>query len=166
MKCQVSLLSYYLLLELHLTRLKCDVWNLLFLPYVFFASVKTNCRKIKDCYVVKTQPAKWLEARSKCEAEGFRLAKISNIIENDAIKSLLQGASQAWIGLERRKNFCLTSKTSYRNWDFHEPNDKGLMENCVAIGDKGKWSDEDCNSSLAVICKRGIVLKCCWQTTQ
>ena len=117
-----------------------------------------NCSKIKDCYVVKALLAKWQEARSKCEADGFRLAKISNILENNAVKSLLRGVSQAWIGLERRNNFCFKSKISYRNWDFHEPNDKGLVENCVAIGDKGKWSDEDCNSSLAVICKRGIVL--------
>ncbi|XP_028410522.1 C-type mannose receptor 2-like [Dendronephthya gigantea] len=117
---------------------------------------KINCTKIQDCYVVKTLPAKWHEARSKCQADGFRLAKISNIIENNAIKSLLKGVRQAWIGLERQNIFCFKDKISYQNWDFHEPNDRALVENCVAIGNNGKWSDEDCNSSLAVICRRDL----------
>ena len=106
--------------------------------------------------MVKTSPAKWQEARSLCQTETMRLAKISSPMENNAVKSLLKGVAQAWIGLERQNNFCIGSPISYENWDFHEPNDKGLVENCVAIGIHGKWSDENCDASLAVICKKDL----------
>jgi hypothetical protein len=120
--------------------------------------VKADCTNDTDCYVVKTSKAKWQEARSRCQADGLRLSKISSPIENNAVKTLLKGVTQAWIGLERQNNFCFKTPISYQNWDFHEPNDKGLVENCVAIGSQGKWSDEDCNASLAIICKRGMIL--------
>ena len=120
--------------------------------------MKADCTNDTDCYVVKTSKAKWREARSRCQADGLRLSKISSPIENNAVKTLLKGVTQAWIGLERQNNFCIKTPISYQNWDFHEPNDKGLVENCVAIGSQGKWSDEDCNASLAIICKRGMIL--------
>ena len=117
--------------------------------------VKEDCTNVADCYVIKTSQAKWQEARSLCQVDALRLAKIENPTENNAVKTLLSGVPEAWIGLERQNNFCIGSPISYQNWDFHEPNDKGLVENCVAIGNHGKWSDEDCHSSLAVICKKG-----------
>jgi hypothetical protein len=133
--------------------IKCFRYDII---HSFLISAKAACAKVTDCYVVKTSQAKWQEARSICQADGFHLAKISNRIENNAVKELLKGVTQAWIGLKRQNNFCIESPISYENWDFHEPNDKGLVENCVAIGNHGKWSDEDCNASLAVICKKGM----------
>ena len=117
--------------------------------------VKAKCTDVADCYVIKTSRAKWQEARSKCQADGLRLAKITNSPENNAVKSLLKTDTEAWIGLERQNNFCTKTEISYQNWDFHEPDDKGLVENCVAIGSQGKWSDENCDKTLTVICKRG-----------
>ena len=42
----------------------------------------------------------------------------------------------------------------YRRWDFGEPNDVGMGEDCVVLKHDGLWNDVSCSQTSAYICER------------
>ncbi|KAM9424384.1 secretory phospholipase A2 receptor-like [Pholidichthys leucotaenia] len=93
----------------------------------------------------------WTEAQHYCQENHVDLASIRNAIENNIINNLAAGDA-VWIGLHRQKVWSDGSSSLFRLWTSGQP-DSG-NELCVAanFGDTGRWSDEDCSSSIPFVC--------------
>ena len=104
--------------------------------------------------------AKWEIALKSCESENAVLVTIDNADENNFVGSLSNSAF--WIGLndisqEGHFVWVSSSRSAYRDWGKHEPNNVA-DEDCVHMltyESAISWNDLSCNKSLAYVCEKG-----------
>ncbi|XP_062372044.1 macrophage mannose receptor 1-like [Sardina pilchardus] len=118
----------------------------------------------RQFHVVKEQKT-WTEAQEYCREEFTDLATIDNMTEMEKVKSTIHeaGAGNAWIGLKKGsiaskwqwsladRDFYRENETEFRNWEDEQP-DNGVQDNCVFMGENGKWHDSRCDHLNHFIC--------------
>merc|ERR1711974_394150 len=119
------------------------------------AAVTTAKRKVS--YAVSETAMSWPEARQYCIANGYKMAKISDEVEQQRMTAFLNTIDPArkkffWLGLNDREteNTFLWrdgSSTSYRNWRRNQPDNANGNEDCVDIdaNTKRTWNDIKCD---------------------
>ncbi|XP_014381644.1 C-type lectin domain family 4 member G [Alligator sinensis] len=100
------------------------------------------------CYFFATTPQHWSFGRSKCQAQGAHLVIINDSDEQSFLAQKIKG-KEYWIGLhdtgeEGKFTWVDDSSATYTNWDFGEPNNQGLGEDCVMMLSHGRWNDAAC----------------------
>ncbi|VDO34720.1 unnamed protein product [Haemonchus placei] len=100
----------------------------------------------------------WYKAEDDCLAWGGHLTSISDMKENEFVRSLLQGGS-AWIGVndvQRENIFVNTDRTPvvFKNFKRGQPDNGGHDENCVEMLSSGEWTDVYCLATKPFVCKR------------
>ncbi|KPP79615.1 macrophage mannose receptor 1-like, partial [Scleropages formosus] len=115
-----------------------------------------------NCYKLVEEHKTWEEAQLACEQEKGNLASIDYSYDQAFVAgAVLQGMSDAWIGLRRKEGSDSYSWSDgwpvfFTNWGPGEPtNEKG--EGCVSMHSSphlhGVWNDTLCNSAKAFLCK-------------
>uniref|UniRef100_A0A8C1AFJ6 Si:dkey-11o15.8 n=1 Tax=Cyprinus carpio carpio TaxID=630221 RepID=A0A8C1AFJ6_CYPCA len=106
----------------------------------------------------------WSEARRYCRDHYTDLVNVRNQTENQRILEAVGGG--VWIGLYRNRIWSNGQNTSYEDWrpavpDSAQQPDNGQnvygqwgLQHCTAVSFShlGRWTDEDCLSSLTFIC--------------
>jgi CUB/sushi domain-containing protein len=111
-----------------------------------------------SCYQFYSISISWYIAIHLCQAENAFLVTINNLEENEFIRRLSRNRA-VWIGLndiskEGQFVWESESKSSFRRWAPHEPNDKG-SEDCVHMrADASDWNDLTCYSHFPYVCER------------
>ncbi|XP_062372041.1 macrophage mannose receptor 1-like [Sardina pilchardus] len=121
---------------------------------------------VPQFHVVK-ENKNWTEAQQHCREKFTDLATIDDMTEMEKVNSTIReaDAGNAWIGLKKGsspkwqwsladRDFYRENETEFRNWDVQQP-DNGVQENCVFIGENGKWHDSHCNHLNHFICYDG-----------
>nr|XP_046237588.1 uncharacterized protein LOC124055038 [Scatophagus argus] len=104
-------------------------------------------------FILVDQMLSWSDAQVYCRRTYTDLASVRDEGDNQKIQQLAENRS-VWIGLYRTREWSDHSNSTYRNWDSGQPDNYGGQQACTAtdLGKAGLWSDEDCSSSLAIIC--------------
>ncbi|XP_040202235.1 hepatic lectin-like isoform X2 [Rana temporaria] len=115
------------------------------------------------CYFISTFQLTWQKAENMCLNRGGYLAIITSMEEQNFIeKNRDTGKSPLWFGLtdqETENTFKWvdgTTLTSFRYWDYGEPNNAFGIENCVQVWRQGQWNDEICNETSYAICEKHL----------
>lgn len=75
-----------------------------------------------NCYKLVEVPATWYEAQAACESEGGNLASIDMSYDQVFVAgAVLQGKSDAWIGLRRKVQFREETEKIYSMKPFKSP---------------------------------------------
>ena len=75
----------------------------------------------------------WTEAQSYCRTHHTDLASVRSQTENDQIKEMLPANTNVWIGLFKDPwKWSDGSNSSFRCWSGSQPNENGLLDECVA----------------------------------
>ncbi|KAJ8338949.1 hypothetical protein SKAU_G00357350 [Synaphobranchus kaupii] len=116
-----------------------------------------------NCYRLSEEQKTWEAAQRACQQDGEgNLASIDQSYDQSFVSgAVLQGESDAWIGLRREENGSSYTWTDgwpvyFTHWGPGEPtNHKG--EGCVSMHGSvhlhGLWNDTDCSSPKRYICK-------------
>ncbi|XP_076145746.1 C-type mannose receptor 2-like [Alosa pseudoharengus] len=104
-------------------------------------------------YVLVTEKKNWTDAQRYCRENHTDLASVRNQTENDQIDNVRGGGyNPAWIGLFRDAwEWSDVSSSSFRLWDFGEPNYDGI-KNCAQVHTNGWWNKVECSDPGAFIC--------------
>ncbi|KAF7229842.1 transcript variant X1 [Nothobranchius furzeri] len=103
-------------------------------------------------FVLRYEYLNWTDAQNVCRKNYVGLARVQNQSENDIIRNQI-GYTHAWIGLHWEKSWSDGSSSLFRYWaDNYPTNYYGSKCTAAAFNDSGKWSDEECQSSLPFIC--------------
>ena len=101
------------------------------------------------CYSVFQRKTSWQKAFDRCAKSGGALAVVSSQLQQTVLSSVLGNCQRTWIGLsdhEEEGHWVWAdgyTRSSFRNWDAGEPNNKG-NEDYVVIKSASKqyrWSD-------------------------
>jgi len=110
--------------------------------------------------------ATWHGARDSCLARGGRLALPRDEGETLRVALALAGreVEAAWIGAsdDGEEGVWLDAggaAPSYLRWAVYEPTSANELEDCAAIRQHGRWSDEACAQELPYVCVFGF-LRC------
>ncbi|XP_057289770.1 uncharacterized protein LOC130612469 isoform X1 [Hydractinia symbiolongicarpus] len=108
----------------------------------------------ENCYKVYTDEKYFSSAENICLREKAHLVSISNIVENNHISEITNGA-EVWIGLKKQKSkfIWLDGYSKFRNWMFFTSINKGI---CVKMISGGGWVDTSCYEMLPFVCKKKI----------
>ncbi|KAG2466118.1 MRC1 protein, partial [Polypterus senegalus] len=118
----------------------------------------------KNCYLLVEDIDKrttWLEAQKACEKQKANLASVDHSYEQAFLAgAVLQGRTDAWIGLSREGNGSYRWTDGwpvfYTHWGPGEPTNLA-GEGCVTMHSAplfhGTWNDTSCNAKHAYICK-------------
>ncbi|XP_033097160.1 mucin-12-like [Anneissia japonica] len=123
----------------------------------------------RSCYKFDDTARSFAESRIACQAEeDADVVVIGGVIENNYIKlrmdELYPGWSSAWIGYSDETSegtfewLPNTVEISYYNNFGQSQPDNSNNEDCVEIGSVGTWNDNNCGTSLPVVCEK--VVKC------
>lgn len=101
----------------------------------------------------------WEDAENICKAYGGHLASISSSADQSFIYNNIKQYKNDhfWIGLNDRANESVFvwsdgNNSTYRNWNYGEPNNF-QDEDCVEIpGSSGKMNDNACKKEFGYIC--------------
>ncbi|XP_057289709.1 uncharacterized protein LOC130612421 [Hydractinia symbiolongicarpus] len=108
----------------------------------------------ENCYKMYKDEKYFLSAEDMCLRENAHLVSISNVVENNYISEIINGA-EIWIGLrkENLKFVWFDGYSTFRNWMFSTPTNKGI---CVKMISGGSWVDTSCYEMLPFVCKKKI----------
>ncbi|XP_035247102.1 macrophage mannose receptor 1 [Anguilla anguilla] len=116
----------------------------------------------KNCYKLAEEPKTWEAAQEACEQEKGNLASIDQSYDQAFVAGVvLQGKSDAWIGLRRQENGDSYTWTDgwpvyFTHWGPGEPSNHA-GEGCVSMHASlhlhGLWNDTDCRSAKRYLCK-------------
>ena len=131
------------------------------------------------CFHVSSdsERAVYAKAQDNCALMGAQLATISNQEENQMVKSLMTGGSNAYIGLNDRDTegtFLWQDGTfgwkdgfednPFNNWGGNgvEPNDDATLgaEDCVMMIQSGCWADLQCHVERRYACSMAAEESC------
>ncbi|XP_057289710.1 uncharacterized protein LOC130612422 [Hydractinia symbiolongicarpus] len=104
------------------------------------------------CYKVYTEEKYFSSAENICLREKAHLVSISNGVENNHISKITNGA-EIWIGLKKEnlKFVWFDGYSTFRNWMFSRPTNKGI---CVKMISGGGWVDTSCYEMLPFVCQK------------
>jgi hypothetical protein len=98
--------------------------------------------------VALTPSMTWLQAEALCEADGTHLIVINDATENTFARSLCPTtAEHVWLGggdhlVEDTFGWINGQPFSFTRWGGTEPNNSGMIEDCMEIDSNGNWNDE------------------------
>lgn len=107
-----------------------------------------------NCYKIYTDEKYFSSAENICLREKAHVVSISNVVENNHISEITNGA-EIWIGLKKQKSkfTWLDGYSNFRNWVFLRPMNRGI---CVKMISGGCWVDTSCFEMLPFVCKKKI----------
>ncbi|XP_072570731.1 uncharacterized protein [Paramormyrops kingsleyae] len=115
----------------------------------------------KNCYKLVAEQKTWEEAQALCVQEKGNLASIDHSYEQAFVAgAVLQGKSDAWIGLRRNEDGSYKWSDSwpvfFTHWGPGEPSNH-KDEGCVSMHSSwhlhGVWNDTACTTTKHFICK-------------
>ncbi|KAL2099694.1 hypothetical protein ACEWY4_004088 [Coilia grayii] len=117
----------------------------------------------KNCYKFVSEPKNWEAAQAACQQEKGNLASIDMSYDQAFISAaVIQGKSDAWIGLRKRVRSDSYSWSDgwpvfFTHWGPGEPTNRE-GEGCVSIHAPahhldGTWNDTACDAAKPYICK-------------
>lgn len=111
------------------------------------------CYGQNDSHILITDGRTWFDAQAYCRTNYIDLASIRNAAENNKVQAAANGTT-VYIGLYRNRTWSDGSDSSFRHWKSGQPDNSGGLQNCTAMSfsDSGRWTDEDCVSSLPFFC--------------
>ena len=136
---------------------------------VFLGDCPCGWEDIDDvCYYFSYTKLTWEEARADCQQRGGDLATPLDVERNNAIyqeikRRGIQGA--VWLGMFKIWNHAFFNicglELSFTKWNTHEPNNKGVTENCVEMLNRENtemsmnsyWNDQTCTDMLHYVCE-------------
>ena len=116
---------------------------------------------------VSVLPAKYQQAKERCERQGGRLATPRDADENAALNTLLVqrgvvdrmwlggtdlGHEGRWMRLDGYGRGVAEVPMTYTNWGHGQP-DGNTNENCIEIWLNGEWNDAPCSHDKAYVCE-------------
>ncbi|KAM4677947.1 CD209 antigen-like protein C isoform 2-T2 [Discoglossus pictus] len=116
-----------------------------------------------SCYYFSYTKANWNTSRYFCLEKKSDLA----VINSEEEQSFLQAKKiyqDYWIGLSDTKSEGVWKwvdgtdyETSYKYWNFGEPNDHANNEDCAHVERSGKWNDRICtHNEIVGVCEKKI----------
>jgi len=111
------------------------------------------------CMAMFDKPTSWLMGLTACMILDGTIATIHNRKEQDAVLSLT-GGKKSWIGLkdfqdEGTFTWMNQDPVGFTNWAEGEPSGEE-EEDCVSMGEDGKWSDDHCKDKLPYVCQKDL----------
>ena len=100
----------------------------------------------------------WTEAKRYCRQHFTDLASVRSQTENQQIQEMLPGNTNVWIGLFKDPwKWSDGSKSSFTCWSDNQPDENGLIGECVAsvIITNMQCYDWTCDYTLPFFCYSG-----------
>ncbi|XP_035813405.2 macrophage mannose receptor 1-like [Amphiprion ocellaris] len=109
-------------------------------------------------YVLIRYLRTWNDAQTYCR-QHYKDLPIIESAEDNANVQAVKPLVDAWIGLYREAwTWSNNQSSSFRNWQFREPDNAFLNEYCVAEDYQHNWRDTDCQRKIAFICHKDPVV--------
>uniref|UniRef100_A0A3Q1CGI7 C-type lectin domain-containing protein n=1 Tax=Amphiprion ocellaris TaxID=80972 RepID=A0A3Q1CGI7_AMPOC len=125
------------------------------LLYQFFLMFMAETAESEKTYVLIRYLRTWNDAQTYCR-QHYKDLPIIESAEDNANVQAVKPLVDAWIGLYREAwTWSNNQSSSFRNWQFREPDNAFLNEYCVAEDYQHNWRDTDCQRKIAFICHKG-----------
>ncbi|XP_046872307.1 C-type lectin TsL-like isoform X2 [Hypomesus transpacificus] len=108
-----------------------------------------------DTFVYVNEAMTWTRAKSYCRQQRTDLARVRSQTENQQIQEMLPGNTNVWIGLFKDPwKWSDGSKSSFTCWSDNQPDENGLIGECVAsvIYTNMQCNDWTCDHTLPFFC--------------
>ncbi|XP_074658251.1 secretory phospholipase A2 receptor-like [Tubulanus polymorphus] len=110
------------------------------------------------CFLLQKRKMSNAEAALSCHRYGAKLARVSSLIEHEALQGTLvvNNAGSAWIVFNDKNKegtFTNAGNIFIGQWNRGEPNNLGNVEDSVHILTTAKWNDINVNGKYPYVCQ-------------
>ncbi|XP_073724575.1 ladderlectin-like [Misgurnus anguillicaudatus] len=117
------------------------------------------------CYKFFSESVNWATAEKNCQSVNANLASVRSTVENNFLLSLVPADSHAWIAghdgeIDGQWMWADGSQFDFTDWCSGEPNNLGVLENCLMINwtNNHCWNDAQCSYETSYVCAKPLRL--------